>query len=122
VNWLRVIDESGAPVPGAKINVHTAQPTLLSDERGCFHYFKVTSPSRHEAAFLVEAQGHQTYLGTIAAPGRALVIVRIPHEGPARYATMENLAAPDPSCTRPRAGAAQQGVAPDGRPRTAARR
>ena len=118
----RVVDEVGTPVPAARISVYSGRLVAVrSDERGCFHLVKMTTWSNHEAPFLVEAQGHQTYRGTIMAPSGHQVVVHLPREGGSQHALMEKVAA-DSSCPAPNLGAAQHGVAPLGRPQTAARR
>jgi hypothetical protein len=102
----RVVDEGGAPVVGAHVSAYSAGGRVLSDRHGCFHLFRVTSWSKHEAALLVQAEGHETYLGTISSPSQQQVVVHLPHQGPDQYASMERVAA-TPSCPGDGASAAQ---------------
>ena len=102
----RVVDEVGAPVPGARVSVYSGRRVAVrSDERGCFRLVKMTTWSTHEAPFLVEAQGHQTYRGSFVAPSGQWVVVRLPRGGDAQRASMEKLTA-DPACRDPNLDAA----------------
>ena len=111
----RVVDEGGAPIVGARVSVYSANGEVLSDQHGCFHLFKVTSPTEHQAALLVQAPGRRTYLGTITSPSQQQVVVRLPQQGPDHYASMEKVPM-DPSCPGKPASAAQPGVEPGAPP------
>ena len=103
----RVVDDVGAPVPAARISVYSGRLVAVrSDERGCFLLVKMTTWSNHEASFLVEAKGHQTYRGTIKAPSGHQVVVHLPREGEAQHALVEKVAT-DPSCPVPSLSAAK---------------
>jgi hypothetical protein len=111
----RVVDDVGTPVPAATISVYSGYLVAVgSDEHGCFRLVKMTTWSNHEAPLLVEAEGHQTYRGTVKAPGGHLVVIHLPREGGAQQALMEKVAS-DASCPAPNLGAAQHGVEPAGR-------
>jgi hypothetical protein len=105
----RVLDETGKAISGAKVSVYSAMPSVLADDTGCFHVAKITGWSKHDAAFLVEARGYQTYLGKVTAPGIQQVIVRLPIEGGNHYGSIEKLAV-DPSCPAHRGDAAHKAL------------
>ena len=109
----RVVDEAGKAISGAKVSVYSATRSVLVDDMGCFHIAKITWWSKHDAPFLVEARGYQTYLGNVTAPGILRVIVRLPIEGGTRYGSIDEVTV-DPSCPSRRGDAVQQAVAADG--------
>jgi hypothetical protein len=74
----RVVDEAGAPLAGARVSAYVVGPKpLRTDERGCFHLLRMTGWSSEEAPFLVEAEGHRTFLGTVTAPELHHVLVHL---------------------------------------------
>jgi len=102
----RVVDEAGLPIPGAKVIAYSAFPQNVTDVQGCFRLGKLTSWSKHQAPFLVEAAGHETYLDMIEALAFHQVVVHLPREGQRTPAFAENVSSLS-SCPGPRERAAQ---------------
>src|SRR5262245_25367771 len=72
----RVTDVRGAPIPAARVSIyHVGGTSSRTDAQGCFRVHRFTVWSKHEVAFLVEARGYETFLGTITYPTDERVMV-----------------------------------------------
>lgn len=64
-----VVDRDGKPVPNVLVTAR--HESWVTDDRGCFQIFEITSSDKHEMPFSVTAAGYQSFVGTVTTSSAA---------------------------------------------------